>query len=373
MDEKIRVTWQDLSVGRKVPWNIYNESGKLLLSAGHVIASEQILENMRQYVLYRDEEEAGYGNQKGRHGIINPFSHIGDFITRLEHIFKDIEAGNEAVRKNLGRLVKDIIIMCLEEPDASIATIHLPNDYPYSIFHSIQCAIVCCLLAKHSNLPKREHQMLCGAALLANIGMHELQDQLFVQGGKVSDEQLAQIKQHPQRSVDLIKAVGIDNKLFLDIVMMHHEHINGNGYPAGLKQEQIVRGALILAVADRYGAMVTMRGYREPLSVKDSLKRFLIDDGKEFDQHFSLLLIKVLTIFPPGSFVRLHNGETAIVIHRGKMNPMEPILKSVAGVDGRRFSNPLLRDCSFNDYQITGVCGYDKNKPLNLNRLWDYV
>lgn len=373
MADKIRVTWQDLSVGRKLPWNVYSETGKLLLSAGHIIASEQILDNMRQYILYRDELESGYGKDKGSRGIVNPFSKVEDFVSRLEHIFKDIETGNDAANSRLGRLVKDLIRMCTEEPDAAIATVHLPNNYSYCAFHSIQCAILCFLIGKHIDMPGKELQMLCGAALVANVGMRELQDQLFTQGGKASDEQTALIKQHPERSTVLIKAVGIENKYCLDVVLMHHEYTNGKGYPNGLHKEQIVRGALILAVADRYGAMVTMRDYREPIPVKDSLKSFLIGKGKEYDEEYSMLLIKVLSVYPPGSFVRLQNGETAIVVQRGKMNPMEPVLKSLEGEDGRRFSNPLLRDCGANDYRITGVCGYDKNIPLNLNRLWDYI
>ena len=373
MDDKIRVTWQDLSVGRKLPWNVYTESGKLLLSSGHIIPNKQILDSMHQYVLYRDRLGSGYARDDGSRSVINPFSQVENFITRLAQIFKDIEAGDKAVSGKFGRLVNDVIKMVAEEPDASIATVHLPNNYPYSLFHSVQCAILCCLIAEHSELPKTEIQMLCAAALVANISMRELQEKLFIQGGKASKEQVNQIKQHPQRSVDLVHAAGIENKLFTDIVMMHHERVDGSGYPAGLKHEQIERGALILAVADRYGAMVTMRDYRKPIPVKDSLKSFLLEDGKEYDQHYSLLLIKVLTVFPPGSFVSLQNGETAIVIRRGKKSPMEPMLKSIEGTDRRRFSYPLLRDCSIHDYQISGVCGYDKNKPLNLNRLWDYI
>jgi len=373
MDNKIRVTWQDLSVGRKLPWNVYTESGKLLLGVGHIIPNKQILNSMQKYVLYRDKIGSGYARGDGSRGVVNPFSLVENFVTRLAYIFEDIETGNKEVSDKLGRLVNDVIKMVAEEPDASIAMVHLPNNYPYSLFHSIQCAILCCLIAEHSELPKTEIQMLCAAALVANISMRDLQERLFIQGGKASKQQVDQIKQHPHRSVALVQAAGIENKLFTDIIMMHHERVDGSGYPAGLRQEEIERGALILAVADRYGAMVTMRDYREPISVKDSLKSFLLEDGKEYDQHYSLLLIKVLTVFPPGSFVRLQNGETAIVIRRGKRNPVEPILKSIAGVDGRRYSNPLLRDCSTDNYQITGVCGYDKNKPLNLSRMWDYI
>ncbi|MDH5178127.1 MAG: hypothetical protein OEZ39_01815 [Gammaproteobacteria bacterium] len=373
MGDRIRVTWQDLSVGRKLPWNVYTDSGKLLLSAGHVIPSEQVLNNMRQYVLYRDEAQDNYGNSQAVQSKQSPFVTVQEFVQRLDYIFQNIEAADADAGAKLGRLVVDLIAMCDAEPDAVIATVHLPNNYPYSVFHSIQCAVLCCLIGRHLQLAQQELQMMCGAALTANVSMRQLQDQLFAQGGRADREQKAAIKQHPQRSVEMIRAAGIENPLCQEIVMMHHERTSGFGYPAGLRGGEIVRGALILAVADRYGAMVTMRKYREPVPVKDSLKSFLLGEGKEYDETYSLLLIKVLSVFPPGSFVRLQNGETAIVLRRGKNNPMLPFLKSITGADGQRFSNPLLRDCSLDDYRIAGVCNFDAVDRLNLNKLWDYL
>lgn len=373
MDDKIRVTWQDLSVGRKLPWNVYNSSGKLLLSAGHIITSDHILESMRKYVLYRDPDTSEYGNASPVQGGINPFGEMQNYANRLNSIFASIEAGNKMASARLSRLVNDIMVMCDKSPDAAIANVHLPNSIAYSTFHSIQCAIICCLIGTYIEMPKKELQMLCGAALVANVSMRKLQDILFAQGGKADKTQQAMIHRHPQRSMEMIKAIGIENKLCQDIVLMHHERTNGKGYPTGLFKKQIIKGALILAVADRYGAMVTMRDYREPVPVKDSLKSFLLGEGKEYDEEYSLLLIKVMTVFPPGSFVRLKNGETAIVIKRGKANPMHPIVKSLEGADGQRYTSPLLRDCSMMNYQITGVCDYDKNKPLNLNKIWDYI
>lgn len=373
MAEKIRVIWEDLSVGRKLPWNVYNASGKLLLSAGHIITSEHILKSMQQFVLYRDEEESQFGKAEGAQGEKNPFGEVGDFVFRLGSIFTSMDAENEMASPRLSKLVNEIIEMCNKEPDASIAVVHLPHNHAYSLFHSIQCAVVCCLIGQFIEMSKKDLQMLVGAALVANVSMRKLQDHLFVQGGKASKQQLAEIRKHPQRTVDMMKAVGIENRHCQNIVLMHHERNNGKGYPHGLFKGQIEKGALILAVADRYGAMVSTREYRESVSVKESLKSFLLGEGKEYDEEMSLLLIKVLTVFPPGSFVKLKNGETAIVIKRGKISPMQPIVKSLEGSDGQRYAVPFRRDTGLPQYQIASVCDYDRSNPLNLNKLWEYI
>jgi len=373
MDERIRVTWDDLNIGRCLPWNIYSESGKLLLGAGKMISSNSVLENLCQYRMYRDKQSSDYDQEKSSQRSFNPFILMEDFVSRFNSTCKDIYSRNNAARDKLGRLVKDIIDMCNAEPDASIASIHLPNTYSYCFYHSIQCAIICALMGKHEGLKASELQVLCAAALMSNVSMLKLQNKLFIQGGKATDEEQKQIKSHPELSVQQLKLIGFDNTTLLEIILNHHERLDGSGYPNGITGEKIGTGARILAIADRYGAMVTMRKGRKPMPIKDSLKQFLTGVGKEYDNRLSLLLIKELTIFPPGSCVKLSNGETAIVIRRGKKNPMQPVVKSIENGDGQSYSNPLLRDCSIHEYEISGVICYDRNWRINPSRLWGLV
>ncbi|MDH5778561.1 MAG: hypothetical protein OEZ33_10135, partial [Gammaproteobacteria bacterium] len=156
MDEKIRVTWQDLSVGRRLPWNVYAESGKLLLGVGHIIPNQAMLDNMRQYVMYRDEIPESYLSESGGPGETSPFALMDELVSRLNGICKDIEAGEKNAGENIVRLVKDLMNMCATEPDASIATIHVPNKYSYSLYHSIQCAVICVLLGMKTKMPVKD-------------------------------------------------------------------------------------------------------------------------------------------------------------------------------------------------------------------------
>jgi len=160
--------------------------------------------------------------------------------------------------------------------------------------------------------------------------------------------------------------------MWLSIIMQHHERGDGTGYPEGLLFSEIGKGALILAIADRYGAMVSTRDYRKPLFIKDALSAFLLDKGKAYDSRYALQLIKIFSIFPPGSFVTLDNGEVAIVVKRGVKNPMKPIVKSILGPDKKRYSKPLFRECGRNGYEVEALTGFDPNIPLNYSSIWEY-
>jgi len=372
LNEKVRVGWGDLAVGRKLLWDIYTESGKLLLKAGQTIPSEQVLEGMCKYVLYHyvNDGETSHGKKQKR---INVFAEMANLVLRLNNIFTEIDAGDKNSLQKIGRLVADIQQICTQEPDATIAAFHLPNEYPYSVFHSIQCAILCAFITLEEGFSEHEQKMIIAAALTANVGMHVLQDQLAKQDGMLTPDQDDEVKLHPEKSVRLLQAVGVEDKTWLTTVLDHHELGDGSGYPHGLTMADICKGGLMLAVADRYGAMVSIRDYRKPVFIKDALTTFIMDKGRAYDSRYALLLIKQLSIFPPGSFVKLSNGEIAIVVKRGIKNPMKPIVKSFLGPDKKRYINPLFRECGLNGYEVDALSGYDPNIPLNYNSIWEYA
>lgn len=371
LNEKIQVTWNDLEVGRKLLWDIYTDSGKLLLKAGQHIPSQQVLEGMCKYVLYRyanDGETARAKKQKR----INVFAQLDNLVLRLKNTFADIDAAAPGSLQKVEHLVNDIRQMCSIEPDPTIAAFHLPNNYPYSLFHSLQCAIVCAFIMQDEGFSEHEQQMIVAAALTANVGMHALQDKLAEQDGLLTPDQDDMVKAHPEKSVRLLKAIGVQDKIWLTTVLDHHERGDGSGYPRGLLLEEISKGGQMLAIADRYGAMVSTRDYRKPVFIKDALSMFLLDKGHSYDNRYALLLIKQLSIFPPGSFVKLNNGETAIVVKRGVTNPMKPVVKSFLGPDNKRYIKPLFRECGLNGYEVEALSAYDAKMPLNYSQIWEY-
>ena len=371
MIERVRVTWNDLVQGGKTPWSIYDHRGKLLVKAGTML-KRSMIEKMTNYIMYRDKRPGDYEclTEDPR---VNAFDKFREFVWRLESLFKDIEAENKDAKVKLKRIVRDIINLVEHEPDATIACVHLPSDYPYSFFHPLQCAILCAMVSRRDKQSQQERELLVAAALTCNISMRELQEELFRHKGNITAIQRTDIEQHPEESVKMLVKAGITYPQLLDIVRDHHERNDGSGYPYGIEMQEISRGAVILAVTDSYCAMVTSRSYRKPLPVKDALSEFLVDKGKLYDETIGLMLIKETSVFPPGSFVKLKNGEIALVIRRGRANPMQPIVKSIFGPAGNRYANPLMRDCGNDEYKITGILGARPNTPLNVSKLWEYL
>ena len=371
MSDRVRVTWNDLVQGGKVPWNIYDQNGKLLVRSGTML-KRSMIEKMTNYVMYRNRrpDDYEYPTEDLR---VNAFDKFNELVWRLESLFKDIESANKEAKIKLERIVRDLLNLIDTEPDATIACVHLPSEYPYSLFHSLQCAILSSMVSQRDKHSQLERESLAAAALTCNISMRELQEELYQHKGKISTLQRAEIEGHPAQTISMLLKAGINDPLLLDIVQDHHERSDGSGYPHGKIHAEIDRGAMILAVTDCYCAMVSGRSYRKPLPVKDALSEFLTDKGKLYDEVISLMLIKETSVFPPGSFVKLKNGEIALVIHRGKTNPVQPVVKSIFGPNGNRYAYPLTRDCGNDEYKISGILGARPNTPLNVSKLWDYL
>lgn len=138
-------------------------------------------------------------------------------------------------------------------------------------------------IARAMKVDEAEMKILEYAALLHDVGKIGIQPSVLNKGSGLDQAELRQMSQHPMIGFHILE--GID---FLEscrrIVLQHHEHWDGQGYPYGLKGEDIHLFSRIITVADSYDAMTTSRPYRKvPLSKEEAVAELLNNRGKQFD------------------------------------------------------------------------------------------
>lgn len=368
------VSTGDIEVGTALPWAVYDSGGVLLLKKGMVITTERQLQILLSRGLYRSASENLPNNEpiKALEDNTSPFVYLADFCHRLSQAFSAIRMKNEDAEKRIVKLATEIQKLCLRDADALIGAVHLEHDADYVLHHPLHVAILCEIFTRYLEIPEPERLYCICAALTANVSILELQTILHTQSGPMSEQQKADMNSHPQRSVEMLKAAGITNPHWLSIIEQHHERNDGNGYPNKLLAPDIIREAKIIALCDLYSAMVVAKSYRAAHPANDILRTLFISKGKEFDETLCLQLIKILSVYPPGSFVRLQNGETAVVIKRPVNGSMWPNVASIMSPRGGPYAQPLRRNCNDEAYRIKEMISLDKTIPLNLNKLWDY-
>ncbi|MBI2955263.1 MAG: response regulator [Chloroflexi bacterium] len=162
--------------------------------------------------------------------------------------------------------------------------------------HSRRVAAEAFSIGQLMGLPEYDLQMLYYAALLHDLGMAAVPEEILAKPADLSDDELSLLRRHPingSRSISTVRALAS----LVQPVIHHHERYDGTGYPLGLAGASIPIAARILAVSDAYDAMISGRPYRPPLQPGLAIKNIEDAAGKQFDPEVV------------NAFLKLHEGE----------------------------------------------------------------
>jgi len=166
---------------------------------------------------------------------------------------------------------------------------------PYTAFHSRNVADFAKQIAKELRLTADQTEAVFLAGLLHDIGKIGTPEHILRKESRLTEEEYAIMKQHPEAGYDIIKNIARLQELGIpDMVRHHHERFDGKGYPLGLKAEAIPLGARILAAADAFDAMTTNRSYRPKLAAETAVDELRRHSGTQFDPAVADAFLRVL-------------------------------------------------------------------------------
>ena len=122
------------------------------------------------------------------------------------------------------------------------------------------------------------------------------------------------VQSHVKHSLDIIDTDKKVNFKIRSMIELHHERINGSGYPNGLGHGQLPLFAKIAAIVDCYDAITSKRSYAEALTSQEAVRKLYEWRGKDFQEDLVEEFIQAIGMFPSGTLVELSNGEVAVVI-----------------------------------------------------------
>ncbi len=164
----------------------------------------------------------------------------------------------------------------------------------YTIMHSDRVAEYATKIAKKMNLNADQLGKIAQSSFLHDIGKINIPEEVLNKPSRLSEEEFAMIKKHPADGADMV--MGTMYEELAPIIAQHHERLNGSGYPRGLKNDEILLEAKIIAVSDTYDAMTEDRAYRKAFNAQyalDELKA-MIDThyDKDVVEAFEKILIE---------------------------------------------------------------------------------
>lgn len=189
--------------------------------------------------------------------------------TKQKQAEKELKQSFEKLRRTLSDTVN------------ALASVTEKRD-PYTAGHQQRVTQLACAIANKMNLHNKQIEGIRIAGLLHDIGKISVPGEILSKPGKLSEIEFEIIKTHPKVGHDILKTIDFPWPV-ADIVLQHHERLDGSGYPMGLKDGKILLEAKILGVADVVEAMMTHRPYRPAHSQKVTLDEMNKNKGILYD------------------------------------------------------------------------------------------
>jgi HD-GYP domain-containing protein (c-di-GMP phosphodiesterase class II) len=384
MGNNIQLSKEILKLHETLTHDVYDKGGRLLLRRGTSLESEELIERLANIGYYDPQAVDGAKAASAVHEEIIPLGYVPDkgnafsALSKLNWVCSRLQAAiadaGVELEKEVFLLAACIHQCCALDSDASTSTLLMGLAYPSNIRHPVNVAVLTTVLLARKKLDEARTHAAIAAALTMNIGAQELHDELFFRSDELTGEQYARIRAHPQASVAALRARKVTNELWLDIVSQHHEAYDGSGYPAGLTGDEILYEAQVVSMADRFCSLVSERAGRDPMLPPQALRDIHTRHGKALGPEMIGALVAAVGIYPPGTCVRLVNGETAVVVHR-LLDPKRPVVYAIAAQSGSAFDPPRKRlTASQPAYAIEhAVLRKTVKVPLDPAQLWPAV
>ncbi len=263
-------------------------------------------------------------------------------------------------RETSGMLLAEII----KTPDAIINLLAVKSFDDYTYAHSINVATLALTIGHAMNLSKPDLQVLGTGALLHDVGRLRLDLAVLQKKGTLTDKEFEGIREHPRLGLEILKPCADLDPRVREIVLSHHEKFQGGGYPDGLKGKDIPLFARIVSIADVYDALTSPRPYRPPIKPYEAIRILLSNIDNQFDPEILAVFLKRVSLFPPGSMVRLSDGSVALVIRPNPGAHLRPIVRLVQDAKGNRaYTTGNLDLCQSPDLYVVGPVTEGKSSP----------
>jgi len=199
-------------------------------------------------------------------------------------------------RKKMEEQLKDAlqqVNMTLEGTIEAIATMSEIRD-PYTARHQHRVTRLALAIAREMGLPEEKMLALRVAGLLHDVGKVYVPSEILSKPGKLAELERNLVRAHAEAGYNIVKTIKFPWPV-CRIVLQHHERMNGSGYPEGLKGDQIVAEARILAVADVVEAMLSHRPYRPALGLDKALEEITTNRGILYDEQAVDACVRLFT------------------------------------------------------------------------------
>ncbi|MDO6619976.1 MULTISPECIES: HD-GYP domain-containing protein [unclassified Shewanella] len=239
----------------------------------------------------------------------------------------------------------------MDDADALRCVSALRTKDAYLLEHSVNVAFLLVTFGKHLGLDASLLKELAVGGILHDIGKVQVDNKILNKPGKLTAEEFELIKMHQVYAIDIMSDTQEISQVSKDVCLMHHEKLDGKGYPKGLKGDEIPQHGRMSCIVDIYDALTATRCYKEAMSPAAAFKILMSLTPFHLDQTLVYEFIRCVGIYPVGSLVQLSDERVGIVWESAGRDALHPVVKCFYSQKHQRYTEVTLvdlRKCNLN-------------------------
>lgn len=315
---------EDLKPGMVVGRDVMDHNGEPLINVGAVLTNEMIFDLLDRpiFSIYIDEDADDMAaiSIPARDHLLDD-SYVTEYAGLYDQVvvlFEQLRAGAPLDVQAVTAAMEPLQHKGLCKGVKAVSQIHnMKRSGDYLVHHCLHVAILAGLMGNREKWPKDKIYDIMLAGLLIDCGKTRIAPEILNKQGKLTDEEFAEIRQHPVYGYELIKESSLGSKRdILMGVLQHHERSDGAGYPYGSVQDEISVMGRILGILDIYDAMAADKSYAKRKSPFD-IFAIIYDDilAGKLDPTYGVKFIRHLCQDLNGNWVALSNGEKGRIVY----------------------------------------------------------
>ncbi|WP_077338213.1 HD-GYP domain-containing protein [Pseudocolwellia agarivorans] len=241
----------------------------------------------------------------------------------IKDLFNDINTNKKINITAINQLAEEITNSIIRNEYAISILTRIRDKSTYQWEHAVNSAILMCGFVLFLGLKKEVATQIAIGALLHDVGVAKIPKTILDKKGKLTPNEQKLTRKHLTWGHKICHSQGLSNKITTDMMINHHERLDGSGYPRGLDASKLSRLARITAIVDVYDAMTGSKYYKQGVQPINAL-RYLMSKNEQFDRVLVQQFIKYMGVHPVGSVVKLSNETLAVIVKGNRKSPLQP-------------------------------------------------
>lgn len=267
-----------------------------------------------------------------------------DAIDYMGGLFGELRLGQIPQPQGAFNIAKDVSECILRNEQAIVGLTMIKSFDNYLFNHSVNVCVLSMALAKACGMTDPTLTEVGVGGLLHDVGKTRIPKEVLTKPGKLTVDEWETMKSHSTHSYDLIQEMGVTAEVTGRAALEHHVQYDHQGYPYLGPGKSAHPLSHLVAIADCYDAITTLRTYQNATAPIEALKIMDRLTGTKLDPGYFERFVAMLGLYPPGSVVRMDSNEIAVVIENRVEAPSEPRVKVIFDATGRRLPTPVDLD-----------------------------